>query len=233
MPEHDSSAPIKREIKSFAKRSGRLSETQKQGIKDLWPKYGIDYQKSTEVFESLLSQAKPLKLEIGFGNGDSLIDMAQNDPESQYVGIEVHTPGVGRILLNIERLGLSNLKIMSHDAIEILRDMVPSQSLTRVFLFFPDPWHKSRHHKRRIVNQKFRDFLAEKLIHNGVIHMATDWQDYADHMAEEFLSDERFINLGDAKGVSEKPAYRPLTKFERRGLRLEHAISDLLFRLDL
>lgn len=221
---------IKREIRSFARRSGRLSVTQKDAIKTLWPFYGIDYTESQDAFIELAKQAKPIKIEIGFGNGDSLIEMAKNDPESLYVGIEVHTPGVGRILLNIHELGLTNLKIMSHDAIEILRDMVPDNVLTRVFLFFPDPWHKSRHHKRRIVNNKFRDFLSSKLIKDGVIHMATDWQNYADHMAEEFLSDSRFNNLGNQQGISPKPEYRPKTKFEKRGLRLEHAISDLLFK---
>lgn len=220
---------VKREIRSFARRSGRLSITQKEAIKTLWSLYGIDYQASTDAFITLASQPKPIKVEIGFGNGDSLIEMAKNDPESLYVGIEVHTPGVGRILLNIHELGLDNLKVMSHDAVEILRDMVPDHVLTRVFLFFPDPWHKLRHHKRRIVNQKFRDLLAIKLVAEGVIHMATDWQNYADHMAAEFLSDTRFQTLGNEQGISLKPDYRPLTKFEKRGLRLEHAISDLLF----
>jgi len=220
---------VKREIRSFARRSGRLSITQKEAIKTLWGLYGIDYEVSEKAFKQLAEQKKTIKLEIGFGNGDSLIEMAKNDPESLYVGIEVHTPGVGRILLNIHELGLDNLKIMSHDAVEILRDMISNDFLTRVFLFFPDPWHKLRHHKRRIVNQKFRDLLALKLINDGVIHMATDWQNYADHMAQEFLADSRFKSLGDDKGISKKPAYRPLTKFEKRGLRLEHQISDLLF----
>jgi len=221
---------IKREIRSFARRSGRLSITQKDAIKTLWSLYGIDYEDSDKAFKQLAEQPKPIKLEIGFGNGDSLIEMAKNDPESLYVGIEVHTPGVGRILLNIHDLGLDNLKIMSHDAVEILRDMIPNDLLIRVFLFFPDPWHKLRHHKRRIVNQKFRDFLSSKLQTSGVIHMATDWQNYADHMALEFLSDERFKSLGDEQGISPKPDYRPKTKFERRGLKLEHEISDLLFK---
>ncbi|MBL7004913.1 MAG: tRNA (guanosine(46)-N7)-methyltransferase TrmB [Gammaproteobacteria bacterium] len=223
--------PIKREIRSFARRSGRLSTTQKTAIKELWGLYGIDYDSKSNAIAELTKADKPLKVEIGFGNGDSLIEMAKNDPDSQYIGIEVHTPGIGRILKNIADLGLTNLKVMSHDAMEILRDMLPSRCLSRVFLFFPDPWHKARHNKRRIVNQKFRDLLALKLLPKGVIHMATDWQDYADHMVDEFLNDERFYNLGDAKGVSLKPDYRPQTKFERRGLRLEHAISDLLFTL--
>ncbi len=221
---------IKREIRSFARRSGRLSNTQKAAIKNLWSLYGIDYEPSEVVFKQLAQQHKPVKLEIGFGNGDSLIEMAKNDPDSLYIGIEVHTPGVGRILLNIHQLGLNNLKIMSHDAMEIFRDMIPGRFLTRVFLFFPDPWHKARHHKRRIVNEKFRHFLADKLVVNGVIHMATDWQEYADYMAQEFLNDERFQSLGDKFGFAKKPDYRPETKFEKRGLRLAHKISDLLFK---
>lgn len=219
---------IKREIKSFARRSGRLSLSQKDALTTLWPFYGIDYARSEEGFKRLTKQQKPIKLEIGFGNGDSLIEMAKNDPKSLYVGIEVHTPGVGRILLNIHQQNIDNLIIMSHDAVEILRDMVPNECLTRVFLFFPDPWHKSRHHKRRIVNEKFRNLLAEKLLKDGVIHIATDWQNYADQMAKAFLKDNRFKNLGNELGISPKPDYRPKTKFEKRGLRLKHAISDLL-----
>ena len=230
MSEEEEGSIVKREIRSFARRSGRLSVTQKDAIKTLWPLYGIDYEPSESAFNDLSKQAKPIKVEIGFGNGDSLVEMAKNDPDSQYVGIEVHTPGVGRILLNIHELGLTNLKIMSHDAVEILRDMIPDNTLARVFLFFPDPWHKLRHHKRRIVNEKFRNFLSAKLLHEGVIHMATDWQNYAEHMAEELLGDHRFKNLGNNLGVSPKPEYRPKTKFERRGLRLEHSISDLLFQ---
>ena len=230
MSEEQDAPIIKREIKSFARRSGRLSDTQKDAIKNLWSLYGIDYEKSHDAFNELKQLNKPIKLEIGFGNGDSLIEMAKNDPDALYVGIEVHTPGVGRLLLNIQKLGLNNLKVMSHDAVEIVKDMIPNHFLSRVFLFFPDPWHKTRHHKRRIVNQKFRDFLSAKLIRGGVIHMATDWQNYADHMVEEFMADKRFDNMGNEQGVSHKPNYRPLTKFERRGLRLEHHISDLLFR---
>lgn len=218
-----------RHIKSFARRSGRLSVTQKQAINELWAEYGLDYQPTTQVFEQLLKQHPILKIEIGFGNGDALIEMAQKDPEAFYVGIEVHTPGVGRTLLNIHHKGIKNLKIMSHDAIEILQNMLPDNAINRAFLFFPDPWHKLRHHKRRIVNEQFRDLLAAKLQNQGVIHMATDWQNYAQHMADEFLSDKRFLNLGNQLGFSPKPSYRPQTKFETRGIKLSHSISDLLF----
>lgn len=224
-------ASHKREIRSFARRSGRFSETQKNAISEYWSLYGIDFEPSEQSFLDL-SKHKQLKLEIGFGNGDSLISMAQNEPESYFVGIEVHKPGVGRIINNIHQLGLNNLSVISHDAIDIMRHMIPKQSIDRLFLFFPDPWHKIRHHKRRIVNQKFRDLLVEILKPKGVIHMATDWQNYADHMFTEFISDDRFVNMGDTKGCVKKPEYRPLTKFEQRGQRLGHKISDLMFEVN-
>ena len=172
-----------------------------------------------------------LKLEIGIGNGDALISMAQNDPQSMYLGVEVHESGVGRCLANIHQQALSNVRLIRHDAIEVLQHMLPPRSLDRVFLFFPDPWHKKRHHKRRIVNARFRDLLAVLLKPGACLHMATDWQEYAEYMAVELLSDSRYMNTGDTRGYAQRPDYRPVTRFENRGLKLGHGVWDLIFEL--
>jgi len=222
----------KRSIRSFVKRTGRLTVGQQHALDHYWSNYGIEFQPDqlidlTQLFPGL----DCFKLEIGFGNGDSLVEMAAQDPDCGYIGIEVHTPGVGHCLNQIHQHKLKNLKLISHDAIEVLESMIPAGSLDRVFLFFPDPWHKKRHHKRRIVKQQFRDLLVKVLKPGAVLHMATDWQDYAEHMAADLFSDPRFRNLGDESGYSQKPDYRPITKFERRGQRLGHGVWDLQFKV--
>lgn len=218
-------------IRSFVMRTGRKTEGQRYALEHYWPQYGLQYDAQHPFdFDALFPGAQGIKLEIGFGMGDSLVQMAQQDPQHGYIGIEVHTPGVGHCLAALHQAGLQNLRLISHDAIEVLESMIPAASLDAIFLFFPDPWHKQRHHKRRIVNQSFRDLVFRALKPQGCLHMATDWQDYARHMARELLSDERFINLGDDQGYSEKPAYRPTTKFEQRGKRLGHEVWDLLWR---
>lgn len=221
----------RRSIKSFVKRTGRLTTGQEFALKEYWALYGIDYKMDQQLDpQQLFPGLNHLKLEIGFGNGESLLQMASADSDTAYIGIEVHEPGVGHCLKRIHEEGVRNLKLMSHDAIEVLQNMMPAQSLERVFLFFPDPWHKKRHHKRRIVNEQFRNLLFKVLKPEGVLHMATDWQPYAQHMAADLFSDARFVNLGDAQGYCPKPEYRPETKFERRGQRLGHGVWDLLFQ---
>ena len=215
-----------REIRSFVRRGGRMTPSQKQALERYWSAYGIDY--STAKMR-LPSGFDALKMEIGIGNGDALIQMAESDPRSLYLGIDVHEPGIGRCLNQIVEHELDNLRLIRHDAVEVLRDMVERESLDRLLLFFPDPWHKKRHHKRRIVNPGFRDLVYRALKPGGVIHVATDWQDYAEWIAEQFLGDDRFLNQGDASGYCETPAYRPQTRFERRGLRLGHGVWDLMF----
>ncbi len=155
--------------------------------------------------------------------------MAERDPQSLYLGIEVHEPGIGRCLNQIHKRELANIRLLRHDAIEVLQHMIAPDSLDRVLLFFPDPWHKKRHHKRRIVNPLFRDLVFRGLKVGGVVHMATDWQDYAEWIAEQFLGDSRFTNMGDSDGYAERPDYRPSTRFEQRGRRLGHGVWDLLF----
>ena len=220
---------IDREIKSFARRSGRMTLGQKNALSDYWSVYGLDYALTDEVVKTTIQNFKSVILEIGFGNGDALIEMAGNNPDAFYIGVEVHVPGVGRCLNHIEMNSLANVRLISHDAIEVMRHMIPAQSLDKILLFFPDPWHKTRHHKRRIVNQKFRDMAFKLLKPEGKLHFATDWQNYATHMAKELLSDERFLNQGDSDGYAQRPDYRPETKFEQRGLRLGHGVWDLVF----
>jgi len=223
MPDED---PSKRSIRSFVRRGGRLTPSQRHAIETYWPEYGIEFQQS---LPPLPDGFAAFKLEIGIGNGDALIHMASRDRDSLYLGVEVHEPGIGRCLNNIEKLQLGNLRLIKHDAIEVLEQMVDANLLDRILLFFPDPWHKKRHHKRRIVNQRFRDLVNKALKPGAVIHIATDWQDYAESIAVQFLDDDRFVNMGNADGYIERPDYRPLTRFEQRGLRLGHGVWDLLF----
>jgi tRNA (guanine-N7-)-methyltransferase len=218
--------PPTREIKSYVRRAGRITPSQKTALKRYWPEYGIEFD-TTSL--QLPTDYTALKLEIGIGNGDALIEMARSDPGSLYLGVEVHEPGIGRCLNHIVRHGLENVRLIRHDAIEVLRHMVPPGSVDRILLFFPDPWHKKRHHKRRIVNARFRDLVFRALKPGGVIHVATDWQDYAEWIAQQFLGDDRFENEGDAAGYCERPLYRPQTRFELRGRRLGHGVWDLMF----
>ncbi|MCP4186679.1 MAG: tRNA (guanosine(46)-N7)-methyltransferase TrmB [Gammaproteobacteria bacterium] len=218
-----------RSIKSFVRRSGRLTPGQKSALDLYWPIYGLDFGQQLLDLDKLSSDFQAIKLEIGIGNGDALISMAAQDTQSLYLGIEVHQPGIGRCLNNIHNNELSNIRLIAHDAVEVMQHMLPAISLDRILLFFPDPWHKKRHHKRRIVNQQFRDLAHGLLKPGGCVHFATDWQDYAEHMAAELLSDKRFENHGDASGFSFCPAYRPVTHFERRGRNLGHGVWDLVF----
>ena len=218
--------PPQRSIRSFVRRSGRLTPSQRKALDEYWPLYGIEYRQG---MPELPAGFDALKLEIGIGNGDALIHMASDDPQSLYLGVEVHEPGIGRCLNRIHRLGLANVRLVMHDAVEVLEQMIQPASLDRVLLFFPDPWHKKRHHKRRIVNARFRDLVHRALKPGAAIHIATDWQDYAEWIAEQFIADSRFGNQGDADGYAECPDYRPQTRFEQRGLRLGHGVWDLLF----
>lgn len=221
----------KRSIRSFVKRTGRLTRGQQYALEHYWPQYGLNFEPEKLLnLNRVFTHSNCVKLEIGFGNGDSLVEMARQDAGCNYFGIEVHDPGVGHCLNRIHEELLDNLKLISHDAIEVLENMIPEDSLDAVFLFFPDPWHKKRHHKRRIVNQHFRDLLIRVMKPGAVLHMATDWLDYAGHMAEDLFSDSRFENQGNKQGFSQKPEYRPETKFEQRGKRLGHGVWDLLFK---
>jgi len=224
-PDTDTSAR-RRTIRSFVRRGGRLTPSQRKAIDNYWSLYGYDFQQG---MPQLPGGFDAIKLEIGIGNGDALIHMAAADRDSLYLGIEVHEPGVGRCLNNIEQQRLRNVRLVKHDAVEVLEQMLDAEVVDRVLLFFPDPWHKKRHHKRRIVNRNFRELVNRGLKTGGAVHAATDWRDYADWIAAEFLADERFVNLGDTAGFCDKPSYRPQTRFERRGRALGHEVFDLVF----
>jgi len=226
------SEPRRREIRSFVLREGRLTPGQQRAFDALWPRLGVDWQPGEPLdLPALFGNDHPVWLEIGFGNGESLAEMAAGHPERNYLGIEVHRPGVGHLLLKLEERGLDNVRVLRHDAVEILRDALPAASLAGVQLFFADPWPKKKHHKRRIVQPAFMAMIARVLRPGGIFHAATDWQDYAEHMLEVFDGcEDRFENLAGHGNYSPKPDDRPLTKFEQRGQRLGHGVWDLLLR---
>ena len=177
----------------------------------------------------MFGRRAPRILEIGFGNGESLAEIAKNHPENDYIGIEVHRPGVGHLLMKIEELGLTNVRVMCADAVEILEKQIPDNSLDALYLFFPDPWHKKRHHKRRQVQPEWAQLVRKKLTIGGRLHMATDWQNYAEYMLGVLTAAEGFSNISTSGDYVPKPDYRPETKFERRGHRLGHGVWDLVF----
>jgi len=217
-------------IKSFARRQGRITAAQQKALDELWESYGLEPQFSMDA-EQCFGNQKPIVLEIGFGNGDSLVEMAVSDPDHNFVGIEVHRPGVGHLLIKTQEAGISNLRVYAHDAIDILNDCIADDSLERVQLFFPDPWHKTRHHKRRIVKQDFLKLIARKLTSGGSFHAATDWEDYAYDMAEQIGQSGLFTSINPESPFSPRPDYRPLTKFEARGQRLGHGVWDLIYQV--
>jgi len=222
-PEH------KRKIRSFVRREGRLTHGQQDALEQLWPSYGIEGGLQHIDFKKLFGNSHPVILEIGFGNGESLAHMAEALPKNNYIGIEVHRPGVGHLLKLIEEKGLTNLRLMSDDAVDILTRQIAASSLSGVQLFFPDPWHKKKHHKRRIVQPEFVRLLASRLRSGGFFHMATDWQDYAVQMLEVMQASNDFENCSESGDYVPRPGHRPITKFERRGQRLGHGTWDLIF----
>lgn len=216
-------------IKSFIRRIGRMTTAQRQALESLWDKYSLDHEKICD-FTMIFGRSAPVVLEIGFGNGESLAKTAEDNPDIDYIGIEVHRPGVGNLMAQLERKGICNVRVFYHDAIEVLEKCIPEHSLSAVHLFFPDPWHKRKHHKRRIVRPSFIKLIAAKLTHGGYFHAATDWQHYAQHMLKILSVAEQFDNQSAEKNFCPRPVYRPLTKFEQRGLRLGHGVWDLIFK---
>jgi tRNA (guanine-N7-)-methyltransferase len=216
-------------IKSFVRRKGRVTPGQNFALENHWARYCIDPQINVN-FSEIFGNDAPLIVEIGFGNGESLAKMAQANPDTNYLGIEVHRPGVGHLLMLIEQMQLSNVRIYCHDAIEVLEQRVPDESLAGLHLFFPDPWHKKKHHKRRIVRDSFVELIARKLTPNGYLHAATDWENYAEWILEILNRAPQFENLSPTQTVCERPDYRPLTKFEQRGIRLGHGVWDVMFK---
>jgi tRNA (guanine-N7-)-methyltransferase len=219
-----------RKIRSFVRREGRLTKGQQRALEELFPIYGLTPTLNDGLdFARVFGNTNPVHLEIGIGNGQTLVSMASAHPQYNYLGIEVHRPGVGNALLQIEKNGLNNIRLICDDAVEVLKNNIPDQSLSAVYIFFPDPWHKKRHNKRRLVQVDFINLLKTKLQPGGRLHMATDWEDYAHHMMKVMNDVDGFTNQAGADQFSVKPDYRPLTKFEQRGLRLGHGVWDLVF----
>ena len=216
-------------IRSFIRRQGRATAGQQNALDNLWDKYCLNPDIIVDYTEAFNRKA-PLIVEIGFGNGSSLAEMAVANPEYNYLGIEVHRPGVGHLMLLLEQKSIDNVRIYHHDAIEILEQKIPDNMLAGIHLFFPDPWQKRRHHKRRIVRPSFIDLLHKKLVSGGYFHAATDWEHYANHMLTILSAASALRNSSKDQRFCQRPEYRPLTKFENRGLNLGQGVWDLIFK---
>jgi tRNA (guanine-N7-)-methyltransferase len=216
-----SEADKRRPIRSFVRREGRMTVAQKRALEELWPRFGIDPDEAPINFSAAFGRDAPVVLEIGFGNGNALATLAVQQPQNNYLGIEVHRPGVGHLLRRLHDENLANVRVLCADAQGVLTRNIPDASLAAVYLLFPDPWPKQRHHKRRLVQSEFIELVRHKLKLRGVLHLATDWQDYAEHM--------RTV-LAASSGFAPAPAdTRPVTKYEARGQRLGHPVCDLVF----
>ena len=225
----DPGDPRHRSIRSYVVRGGRLTAAQQRALDELWPLYGVDFDPRSIDLDELFGRRARRVAEIGFGNGDYLADLAATQPETDFIGMEVHPPGVGHLLLKAQGLKLANLRVLNHDALEVLAQMVPPASLDTVLVLFPDPWHKKRHHKRRLVNAAFATLVASRLRSGGILQLATDWTPYAEWMLEVLNGHPDFRNLSpDGMWMPRDPARSP-TRFERRGERLGHDVHDLRF----
>ena len=219
----------KKRIRSYVLRTGRMTQVQKRSLEKNWQRWGIEYDGREIAFDAVFGRSGPRTLEIGFGMGQSLVEMAEVSPETNFIGIEVHSPGVGKLLHSMEERGVENLRVYCHDAVEILGDCIPVESLDAIQIFFPDPWHKRRHQKRRLIQSPFVAQLISKLKIGGILHLATDWEDYARQMMAVLSSADGLYNTCGEHQFAPRPEYRPLTKFEARGERLGHGVWDLVF----
>jgi tRNA (guanine-N7-)-methyltransferase len=219
-----------RTIRSFVRREGRITEAQKRALEELLPRYGIEAGAAPLDFVALFGREAPVHLEIGFGNGEALASMALAHPQNNYLGIEVHRPGVGVLLRRLDAECILNVRVACTDAREVLEQRIPDACLNAVYVFFPDPWHKQRHHKRRLVQPEFVALLCRKLKPGGTLHLATDWEDYARQMLAVLSVAEGFENVAGPDQYAPRPEARPRTRFERRGQRLGHGVRDLVFR---
>jgi len=218
-----------REIRSFVLRSGRMTPGQSRAFDAHWSRWGLDHGEGILPWSDVFGRQGPAVLEIGFGMGQSLVEMAAAAPQTNFVGIEVHKPGVGKLLHSMEERGVENLRVYCHDAVEILRDCIAPESLDRVQIYFPDPWHKKRHQKRRLIQPDFLALLHAKLRPGATLHLATDWEHYALQMMELLSESAQWRNTRGKGEFAPRPDYRPVTKFEQRGERLGHGVWDLLF----
>jgi len=219
----------RRRIRSYVLRAGRMTDSQKRAFSEHWPSLGLEHGDGVLDIDATFGREGRRVLEVGFGMGASLLTMAEAAPETNFIGVEVHQPGVGKLLHGMSESGVDNIRIYRHDAVEVLRDCIPGSSLDAVHIYFPDPWHKKRHHKRRLIQHSFVTLVTSKLKPGGVLHLATDWENYAEHIMEVLSSSEHLRNTCGEEQFAPRPAYRPLTKFEQRGERLGHGVWDLVF----
>ena len=230
MSDKDPSDVRLRSVRSFVLRAGRATAGQQRALTQLWPKYGVEFSPTALDLPTLFGRAAPRMLEIGFGAGEALLEFASAHPEIDCIGVEVHRPGVGRLLLGAEAATLSNLRVICHDAVEVLQHQLPPASIALVHIFFPDPWPKKRHHKRRLIQPAFVELLATVVAPGGTLRLATDWEPYAQHMREVIAASSAFANIAADAGLVARSAERTLTRFERRGQRLGHGVWDLEYR---
>lgn len=226
----DQDAPRPRGVRSFVRRQGRMTPGQQRAFTELMPRYGIPPGDAPLDLPALFGRRAPVTLEIGFGMGDALLEMAGAAPERDFLGIEVHRPGIGRLLAGLEARALGNVRVAEGDAVQLLECRLEDGVLDRVLLLFPDPWPKKRHHKRRLLQAPFIELVVRRLAEGGVFHAATDWAPYAEQMREVLEACPGLVNCAGPGAFAPRPAYRPLTKFERRGVALGHAVFDLLYR---
>ena len=220
----------RRSVRSFVLRAGRATAGQERALEQLWPKYGVEFSPATLDLQTLFGRAAPRMLEIGFGAGEALLEFATAHPEIDCIGIEVHRPGVGRLLLGAETATLRNLRVICHDAVEVLQHQLAPASIDIVHIFFPDPWPKKRHHKRRLIQPPFVELLARVIAAGGKLRLATDWEPYAQQMRDVIDASPAFVNVATDTGFVARSAERVLTRFERRGQRLGHGVWDLEYR---
>jgi len=226
-------APHRREIRSFVRREGRMTVAQKRALEELWPRYGVDAPKDRAhgaLLQETFGRSAPVVLEIGFGNGELLFARAQAEPQRDFLGVEVHRPGAGAVLNRAHAAGLRNLRVACNDAVEVLRDWLPERCLAEIVAYFPDPWPKKRHHKRRLVQPQFARLAASRLREGGLLKLATDWADYARHMRATLDAEPALQSLAGSEGFVARPAERPPTRFETRGRKLGHEVFDLIYR---
>lgn len=218
-----------RGIKSYVLRQGRLTDAQARALEQHWPEYGIDFRPERLDLDSVFGRRAPKILDIGTGMGETLIALARHNPDNDYLAVEVHRPGVGSLIKAAAGFGLTNIRVINHDVIDVLHYQLPARSLDQVYIFFADPWPKKRHHKRRLVSPGFLELLKPKLKTHARLFLATDWQDLAEHMLAVCDADPRLYNIAGKGHYTPRPAWRPVTKFENRGLKLEHGVWDLCY----